>query len=337
VTTPSDLQMEDWAHQTLGLGSYPAEFSALTTEQALDTFQQLLCDVAPGLGEGLAQECPELIAPSGEPKLMSLTPTGMHLVSAKQEICESPVMPPRQRLIQTAALPMSAFTPLAKEEGTSQQSNPLYTLHILKEPPPEVTKMVYNELQLQLTNANGDTIEEFRPTATLVYEDGNRVQSISGHEVLEGMQTVRDGICILRVRINELSKAHRNQRFKVRITATGSFGQVVAFTTPMRVLSKTSIILQHQAAMSSEDSDSPRKRGKRKQSDAEIDDEEAKRQRAELQEIRTLCLKNQLQLNAMQQRTTFEITELKSAIAGLGGQLKEIKDLLLAMQNREIA
>jgi len=142
VTTPSDLQMEDWAHQTLGLGSYPAEFSALTTEQALDTFQQLLCDVAPGLGEGLAQECPELIAPSGEPKLMSLTPTGMHLVSAKQEICESPVMPPRQRLIQTAALPMSAFTPLAKEEGTSQQSNPLYTLHILKEPPPEVTKMV---------------------------------------------------------------------------------------------------------------------------------------------------------------------------------------------------
>ena len=75
----------------------------------------------------------------------------------------------------------------------------------------------------------------------------------SGHEVLEGLQTIRDGVCVLKVRVNELSKAHRNQRFKVRILATGSFGQSVCYTTPMRVLSKTSIIMQHRQALEPEE------------------------------------------------------------------------------------
>jgi len=111
------------------------------------------------------------------------------------------------------------------------------------------------DFAVQLVGPGGLPVSNFKPAVLLVYEDGQVVRP-EGTQTLEGLQTIRDDICYLKVRIHELSKPHRNQRFCVVIVATGLFdGFAIARTSAMRVLSKTSIVLQHKQTMPQEEAD----------------------------------------------------------------------------------
>lgn len=218
-------------------------------------------------------------------------------------------------------------------------------------------------MHIQLRDISQLIMSEFKPFATLVYEDGSLVIPNSGHDVLEGLQTIRDGICILKVRVNELSKAHRNQRFKVRIVATGAFGQAVCYTTPMRVLSKTSIIMQHRQALEPEEA-------KRIQPSASIlaaqarkrtrDDSEQiphattpisaatsassasplpEQKRVELSsevgELRKLVLQNTLAVTSFRAQTTQQLDELRGSVRQIEERLETMTELLHQLVSRQ--
>jgi hypothetical protein len=93
-----------------------------------------------------------------------------------------------------------------------------------QQPRGEVTKAVYFELRFKVV-CGGDSAEEtgaFSPAASLRYEDGTPVQS----NILEGVFKIHGTECRMRLRILELSKNHRNQRFQVQIEARGAFGWI---------------------------------------------------------------------------------------------------------------
>lgn len=105
----------------------------------------------------------------------------------------------------------------------------------------EVTKSVYFDLRFVVLSEHGELLHDFVPSASLRYEEGSPVSA----DIFDGNFVSNAGECILNVRINELSKNHRNQRFQVQVEAAGSFGRVAAITPPIKVLSKTSIVQSH--------------------------------------------------------------------------------------------
>eukprot|EP00698_Gefionella_okellyi_P004372 TRINITY_DN14041_c0_g1_i1.p1 TRINITY_DN14041_c0_g1~~TRINITY_DN14041_c0_g1_i1.p1 ORF type:complete len:329 (-),score=74.22 TRINITY_DN14041_c0_g1_i1:761-1747(-) len=323
-------EIASWLHSNGADIDIAAQVASLDGEQLLECVHQLLQNDGSHVTSDFLSQYTQPMSP----QTVSMSPDGISYPQIKKEFPE----PARStKPIATGALPMSAFYPLAKIDVGSVRSTCSHKLQILKQPPTEVTKAVYVELQLRLTTADGTIVDEFVPSAKLVYEDNSEVTSQSGHDVLEGIQTLRDGICILKVRINELSKAHRNQRFKVCIAAKhASFGQAVTYTTAMRVLSKTSIILQHKAALEPEEVATLKSRTKRKHTtEDDQDDSEVVLKKHivdELQKVHLLVKMNQVQMDALQQRTMHQIAEVKAQIAGFDGRLSEIRDLLLALQ-----
>ena len=145
------------------------------------------------------------------------------------------------------------------------QAEIVFTQH----PRTEVTRMVYFDIRFRVV-ANGQEVTEFAPSSSLRYEDGTPVQS----NILDGLFKITNGECRMRLRIRELSKTHRNQRFQIQIEARGPFGAAVGcvfvscwlvgfvcvrivkrcshirlrrLSEPIKVLSKTSIVQLHMA------------------------------------------------------------------------------------------
>lgn len=265
-----------------------------------------------------------------------------------------------------STLPMSAFFPLGKSDCVPETvvCTPGYVLEVLRQPPPEVTKAVYVELHIQLRDISQLIMSEFKPLAALVYEDGSLVIPNSGHDVLEGLQTIRDGICVLKVRVNELSKAHRNQRFKVRIVASGAFGQAVCYTTPMRVLSKTSIIMQHRQALEPEEAKRIQPSAsilaaqarKRTRDDCEqvpphaltpissataataaspLPDQKRVELSTEVGELRKLVLQNTLAVTSFRAQTTQQLDELRGSVRQIEERLATMTELLQQLAGRQ--
>jgi len=120
------------------------------------------------------------------------------------------------------------------------------TMAIMQQPAPEVTKNQYFIFSVVVKNCSCE--DHPCPVATLVYDgDGEIVPPGSGHEVLEG-RTSWDGVkFVFRVRINELSRNHRNRLFCIRLTHHGAW----CVTRAIKVLSKSSIVKAHSEGITS--------------------------------------------------------------------------------------
>jgi hypothetical protein len=95
-----------------------------------------------------------------------------------------------------------------------------------------VTKSVYFDIRFTVVLNSTDSVVEFQPSASLRYEDGTPVHS----SILDGVFKMSGSECRLRLRIKELSKTHRNQRFVVQIEARGDFGVTAMYAAPVTTL-----------------------------------------------------------------------------------------------------
>eukprot|EP00698_Gefionella_okellyi_P006604 TRINITY_DN15926_c0_g1_i1.p1 TRINITY_DN15926_c0_g1~~TRINITY_DN15926_c0_g1_i1.p1 ORF type:complete len:302 (+),score=39.64 TRINITY_DN15926_c0_g1_i1:120-1025(+) len=132
------------------------------------------------------------------------------------------------------------FMPLQQAVADpSMEMDPAFTLQVLQNPDAEITRNVYFEFKVRMLASSKYFIDHSQPVTELYYENNTPVPG--GHIILDGQFAIREGVLVVRARIKELSKAHRSQRFRVKVTAGG----VSAFSNPIKVLSKTSIVKAH--------------------------------------------------------------------------------------------
>lgn len=115
---------------------------------------------------------------------------------------------------------------------------------ILVQPEAEITRNVYFDFRIRLLQATKQSLAtSSQPSAELIYENNNPVPA--SDSILDAQFAVRETTVHIRARIKELSKAHRGQRFRLRVTVHG----VVAVSSPIKVLSKSSIVKAHKVAL----------------------------------------------------------------------------------------
>lgn len=152
---------------------------------------------------------------------------------------------------------LDTFQPLHTTMTVDPSSQPLF--EVIQQPNAEITRNVYFDFKLKcLTSAVLQAASS--PQVELIYENYSAVPG--GDNVFDAQPNpVRDDILTIRARIKELSKAHRGQRFRVRISCGGAS----VCSNPIRVLSKTSIVNAHRSPAPSTPKpvvDVPRKRAR---------------------------------------------------------------------------
>lgn len=114
--------------------------------------------------------------------------------------------------------------------------------------PREVTRSVYFELHVAVFSASGELMasQDLQPVLSLVYEDGTMTPR-GKRPLLTGQSVYFKGLHLLRVRVHELTKAHRDQLFRVRVALVKDehVAVVVCDSRPFRVLSKSIIVSEH--------------------------------------------------------------------------------------------
>lgn len=101
---------------------------------------------------------------------------------------------------------------------------------------PEVPRSVY--FHLRVLSPNTDEL-----MCQLLYEDDSPVPN----QILDGQMAKQSDTWFVKCRISELTRNHRNNRFKVRIYTKGKTEQTYKYTvsSPVKVLSKSSIVSAH--------------------------------------------------------------------------------------------
>jgi hypothetical protein len=112
------------------------------------------------------------------------------------------------------------------------------------QPDAEITRNVYFDFRIRIVQASKQSVVSSQPTAELVYE--NHVAVPASETILDAQFAIRENVLHIRARIKELSKAHRGQRFRLKVNFLG----VTAFSNAIKVLSKSSIVKAHRTALS---------------------------------------------------------------------------------------
>eukprot|EP00698_Gefionella_okellyi_P003671 TRINITY_DN13436_c0_g1_i1.p1 TRINITY_DN13436_c0_g1~~TRINITY_DN13436_c0_g1_i1.p1 ORF type:complete len:257 (-),score=35.00 TRINITY_DN13436_c0_g1_i1:48-818(-) len=166
---------------------------------------------------------------------------------------------------------------------------------------PEVTKNQYFDV---VVTVKGCTCPQpTAPSASLFYEDGMQVSAGMGVQPLEGTSTnSKDGSFVLKVRINELSRAHQGKRFIVHLNHGGAF----ADTAPMKVLSKSCIVNAH-----AKGGVGTSKRKRAEAASAATDSHQS----ADVAELKRLCLQGQRQVTELGCNVSQQFTQLRADVS----------------------
>ena len=98
---------------------------------------------------------------------------------------------------------------------------------IIQQPNAEITRNVYFDFKLKIS-ASAKQMESAPPTAELIYE--NHLPVPGGDSIFDGQFAMRGAILVIRARIKDLSKCHRGQRFRIKVSHCG----VVACSNPIK-------------------------------------------------------------------------------------------------------
>lgn len=184
---------------------------------------------------------------------------------------------------------------------------------IMQQPAAEVTKNQYFELSVAVHNCTCSADKQSAPRAELLYDGEDCVvPPASGQEVLEGCSSW-DGIKFTyRLRINELSRAHRNRLFKIRFR----HGYSQCETRGVKVLSKSSIVRAH-----AEGSVATSSRVKRSRED----DAAA----GAVAEMKRMCVEIRERVTASQAKTQTQLLGLQQQITAMSQQMDMLVQALL--------
>lgn len=135
--------MQDLVNEGWKLDQLPPALHGASPEETLNVFKQLMSDVDPELGDCLAMQYPELILnnlPEEKPPIQEQVHLDRRFHAQELTL--------RQKPLQTGSLPMSIFYPLGKADPSAMNSSASFKLHIVKQPPSEITKSVMRHFVL---------------------------------------------------------------------------------------------------------------------------------------------------------------------------------------------
>lgn len=218
---------------------------------------------------------------------------------------------------------------------------PATSMVLLQGPPAEVTKSQFFRVHAQVL---GCTCAEREVHVSLHYDgDLAPVPPAIGHEVVQG-KTVSHTASefILDLRINELSHAHRNQRFVIRL----AHGLCVLDAAPVKVMSKSCIVRAHlqggsntaaaNAAASAAAHGGAREKRKRDAGDSPVADdpqtgrvvEVCRRVSAEMASLRSMCWEQQAQAARLADTVAAETATLRAEVASVANAVQALVALV---------